>query len=285
MNNNSWLKWRYVPFYAMYFLSLFMVALVDLLMYNFSLDRLLSASYISNILTISTANMLVLISTIFFEADKLKETDERVVETSNKLREDIQTKIEVDIKDFIDEDNLGRKIQAWENHIKRKIMKLENKKWTKKREAKIKHLQQKITDEYIDQYIDAIKIKYYYVKLSQIIAGFKTKSEVERFESGFMKIIRDISPRFILSITFPIIIATFSLEMKAFTPALLLSIAAKIVSLLMNYMNGKSYAKVYLDEVVLYNLDYRQKYIARYLAWELQKEKSKAGDRSETSQV
>ncbi|QVK18101.1 hypothetical protein KHQ81_14940 [Mycoplasmatota bacterium] len=273
-------KWKCLPFFFMYFISLSMVVLIDLVTAQFSLDRIGSSEYWSNILTVAIANLLVLLSSTFYDVDKLKETDRRILDDRKEIRQAIANDIDVDFKDFIVQDNLSRKITSWKNYINRKLRKLENKKASQKRDAAIQKLQSMITKEYIDKYIDSIKIKYYYIKMSQIISGFRSGDEVERLESGFNKVSKDILPKFLLSISLPIFISSFVMDVKDFSPVLLLTIASKLVSLISNFMNGKSYAKVYVNEVVLYNLDYRIKYIERYVSW---KAKKKAGDTNETT--
>lgn len=276
------IKWKYIPFLVMYFISLSLVVLIDLVTAQFSLDRIGSSEYLSNILTVALANLLVLISSTFYDVDKLKEIDPRIKKDEEEIRDSISNDIDVDFKDFIDQDNLSRKIRCWKNYINRKIRKLENKKSSQKRDAAIKKLQVMKTKEYIENYIDSIKIRYYYIKMSQIISGFRSGDEIERLESGFNKVSKDIMPKFLLSISLPIFISSFVMNVKDFSPVLLLTIASKLISLILNFMNGKSYAKVYVDEVVLYNLDYRIKYIERYISW---KAKKKAGDNVETTNV
>lgn len=90
-------------------------------------------------------------------------------------------------------------------------------------------------------------------------------------------------PKFLLSISLPIFISSFVMDVKDFSPVLLLTIASKLISLILNYMNGKSYAKVYVNEVILYNLDYRIKYIERYAKWKINNKK--AGETIETNHV
>lgn len=268
--------WQILPYILMYLAALTLVALIDLVTADFQLDYILSAQYWSNVLTTALASLLVFLATAFYDVDKLCETDPRVVHDEAEIRKAIERDIDVDFKIYMEEDRLARKARAWVNKIIDRIRRLEMKSTTKKKTAKIKALGEQITDEYVEKYIESIKIKYYHVKMSQIVAGTHTKHEEDRLESGFGKIFRDVSPRYLLSISLPVFLASFVFESKTSTAVLLIKIASKIISLIMNYNNGRTYAKTYVNEVVLYNLNFRIKYIKEYLAWKL--EKKKAGE-------
>lgn len=279
----KYLRWNFVPYFLMYFISILMVALIDLVIADFEPERLISGDFWYNILSTMFANLLVLVATIFIYHDTWAETDPRVIENQNKLRYIIMEGIDVDIKDFLNEQNYQKKKKAWIKHVNQKIMKLEKKhKQTKRIQRKIAQLETMKTDEYISKYIDAIKVKYDHISFVHLIAGFKYSNENDKtFESNFRLIAKDVWPRYLFSLAIPIIFSTVTFEEKnTITIFLIAKIIAKIISLIMNYLNGKRCAKKVLEMGTIYNLDRRIKKYEEYFAWKLERKK-KVGDSTE----
>ncbi len=272
---------KYIPFIFMYLISVGMVALVDLAYYNFSIERIKDESFWSPLITVAIANLIVFSATLMIDVMHKKETDKRILKTHEEIDDFIVNKMDVDYSEFNDEDNRERKIRKWKIKVKRKLRKLENKKSSKRRDRKIKLYEKMLSDEYIKRYIDSIKIRYYRIKMSKIMCGHNTRSDEEHYQSGLNAIVQDVAPRFILSMSFPVFLASFLIEPKHLTLGAAMLIASKILSLIMNVINAKMYAPVYVEKVVLYNLRFSLKRIEKYLAWKVNRKK--AGDHIETN--
>ena len=274
----------FIPFVLMYFTSILLVGVADLFTAGFSLERIGKAQFWYNIFLSMFANIFALMATLLWQIKKQREEDKRVLEKQNKINDCADNDLEPDFEDeYLKDINLNSKITAFKENIKEQIDMLNKKAkpedffaWNSRVEEGTKKnkyvqkrlvLEEQLKSEYIKENIDFIKVEYEYITKAKVINGYQPKSKRQRYINGKKTMFADLLPNTLLAISFMVFISSFAFEFINADKTLIITLSAKIFSLVWNAYNGYSYAFTYIEKVLITNLNASLDLIVGYLAW------------------
>lgn len=267
---------------AMYVLSVILVGLLELITFGLSLERLLSPDFWSNLIIVLTAMILMFFTSANSGIKRIVSNDDNI-KNKDQWLVDFGIEKGIDFDDYMAEINEERKREAYIKEVNRKIQKLKNK--AKKKDLEIwgsndvelkennkycqrmKSLLEQKTDEHISKNLVYIDIDYDFIKPSTIINDYTPRDQDREFEDGKKKKLRDNQGMFGYTIVYSVFISSFFLSPNTFDAVLIFNIVAKLMMLLNQYINGRSYSEKFVKEHTIVNLDKRITYAKGYWAW------------------
>lgn len=298
------IKWRFFWQYAIVFVLL---GLLDLIIFDFSLQRLLTADFWTNMLVNMTAMILMFNTSTDQTIEKIIEKDEWIKEAEKAL---LTFSVEkgLDFEDYVAEVNFWRKRDAYISQLeaelqnlkviprfnpfrpfaRRKRLKdlelwgLKNEEIKRKNyyciqrkelEERLEWIKNTSRDE-VEKYLMSVNVKYDQLTESAVLVN-KTYITKNEFESSAHKKIRDNFGQFIYILVYSVFIAGLSKDSIGFTqitPSILFNYLSKTWMLLKMYHNGVKYAPKFVDEHIKDHLQKRLNHVKGYWSW---KEKHK----------
>ncbi len=282
----------------MFILSIFIFGLMDLFIFGFDSSYIATATFWLPMLTRTFANGLILVSTVVSHINQLTDANEQIKHYKNFITLAAEKDIKTDFVEFIAEENLATKIKSYKAKINSKIIKLEKRasakdldQWRIYQEKgvindieaskyckyvyKRQKLLSKLTHEYIDENIDYIQIKYEIITRNMILSGCESKNKESSKYSLInenKKMIRDLFPRFLITMGFTLILASMVPEINKTSLSDLsfwIKFAVNLVTLIFNYFTGTTYAKTFVDTVIIGNYLTRKRAIEDYKTWKV----------------
>lgn len=267
-------------------LCIILIGLSEFVVAGFDTSIFRTAGYWYSLIASTVACALILYSTATNDIDQYKIKDEKLITLKNELDNRVANNVENDFEKFLVEENQKRKIYAWKRKINAKINWLEkfakaenielfysddeelkkNNKYCQKR-AKLEHL---ISDEYINTHIYYLRVKYPKLKRYEITTGCRQKDEEYQLTTKpHLRVFIDNLPRLAMSFGLVLFASSFAPDIKEFHLATIITFTIKLISLCLNFMNGKSYAIYFKDEVMIPDLRYRIDKIIAYMTWKV----------------
>lgn len=294
------IQWRY---FWQYLLSLVLLGLLDLIIFDFAYQRLLSADFWLN-LGINLTAMIVMFNTSTNQrVEQLVGEDSWIVEAEEALQKFAIEK-GLDFEDYIAEINFERKKEAYIAHLTAQIQALKviprfnpfkpfarrkrrkdleiwglkNEELKKKNYYCIqrKELEDRLfkiknaSREEAEEVLLSANIKYDQLTESAILVN-KTYVTKKEFESSAQKKLRDNAANFLYIVLYSVFMAGFSRDSLDFVrltdPAIIFNYLAKTWMLIRQYLNGRSYAPKFVREHIKDHLQKRLDYVKGYWAW------------------
>jgi ABC-type multidrug transport system fused ATPase/permease subunit len=269
---------------TLYLLSLMLIGIINLIDGQFTPDRLLEPDYWFNTIITNVATLLVLINTINLFLDKYRNNDE-VTTLEQTVKTGVYKDIKGDFDDFIRETNKQRKINAFKEKIMDQINQVEGKASSKdleiidsdKQELKAKNkvwiklnrLKKFLDPEYIDRNILFLNVKYNRLTRRIITNNVSVKNDEFVFTNKPLKMISDILPNYMFTFSIILFFTAFVINVNdKVTLAVIMDMVVKLMALIMNFINGISYAKNYTETVVITELQFRLDTIEQYKEWQ-----------------
>lgn len=275
-------------------LCLILVGLSEFVVAGFDTKIFYSASYWYSLIASTIASALILYSTATNDIDTYKVKDEQVLKLKGELDNQVNNNVENDFEKFLVEENQKRKIYAWKQKVSNKINRIErfarvkdielyysneeelkkDNKYCQKR-AKLEHL---MSDEYIYTHLYYLRVKYPKLKRYEITTGCRQKDEEYQLTTKpHLRVLVDNLPRLAMSFGLILFASSFAPDIKEFQWATIITFIIKLISLCLNFMNGKGYALYFKDEVMIPDLRYRIDKIIAYMTWKVNLLKHKTG--------
>ena len=275
-------------------LCLILIGLSEFVVAGFDTSIFCTASYWYSLIASTIACALILYSTATNDIDNYKLKDEKLVKLKDELDDHVNKNVENDFEKFLVEENQKRKIYAWKQKISNKINRIEkfskvkdielyysneeelkkNNKYCQKR-AKLEYL---MSDEYINSHLYYLRVKYPKLKRYEITTGCRQKDEEYKLTTKpHLRLLVDNLPRLTMSFALVLFASSFAPDIKEFQWATIITFTMKLISLCLNFMNGKSYALFFKDEVMIPDLRYRIDKIIAYMTWKVNLLKNKNG--------
>lgn len=272
-----------VPVILMMLSSLILIGAAEFALAKFDIEHLKSAEYWFSLFSGTLANFMMLASAALTRIDVL-EAESEEVKNNNDVIQDMSTNyVEKDMDEFIEEGNALRKTKAWKIKIDKKILKLEKKLdrkrclFRKRRVRRLSFLNKRLDDKFISEHLNSLKVKYYHMTKMELISGYKIFNSTEdRITYNKSRIIfADNAPKFMLTMSITLFISAFAFEPAAFAIHTLIKFIVKFMLLIWNAYQGFSYAKVFLEKVIIRSQKCRIEEFKKYLTWKIAKKEQK----------
>lgn len=272
--------------YAIVLLSvLILIGLADFFVAGCDPEVFKDPNYWFTILTCALSNYIMLVYTAIEKIDGAMIKNEEVKNKKKELNDSVVKSIDTDFDDYLSIENRNRKIKAWKQKISNKIARLDDFTSDKDREVywygteeqkannkyclKRKHLIYKLSDEYIQKNIYFLRVKYVKLRRYEVTNGCKQKGDQYKLTTRKnVKVARDNLPRVMQSISFILMISTFTFDRQEFGVILVLQYLIKLGSLFISIYNGMAYGSNYIDNTLLPDYQYRLDVIIKYLNWQ-----------------
>lgn len=293
------IQWRY---FWQYLLSLVLLGLLDLIIFDFDYHRLLTADFWLN-LAINLTAMIVMFNTSTNQhVEKLVAQDDWIAEAEDALQT-FSVEKGLDFEGYVAEVNFERKKEAYIAKLTAQIQALKviprfnplkpfarrrrrkdleiwglkNEELKKKnyyciqrKELEDRLLQIKnASREEAEEILMSVNIEYDQLTESAILVN-KTYVTKKEFESSVQKKFRDNAANFVYIALFSIFMAGFnrdSLGITQITPAIAFNYLAKTWMLIRQYLNGQNYAPKFVKEHIKDQLQKRLDHVKGYWAW------------------
>lgn len=280
------LKLIYIPIMLMILLCVVMVGLTDYITTGFTLEVLKKADFWINLTMVNIGNISIIIAIILMCVDKYCEQNSDYLyslEQINKFRK--EKYIAPMFNMFCNEDNLKTKIIYYKHKIERKYTKLkptpqdliiynsgtEEEKANNKYCQKVEYYNTLLSDDFIQNNIKKLHVRYPMVTPSLIFCGFTNSSVgIDHItQHKTRKIIIDYLPKFLISFSITVIISSIFPDLKdGITIATVIRTIAKLFTVVMQIFYSYNYAGKYNTEVTLHDIQYRETKINEYIIWE-----------------
>lgn len=188
-----------------------------------------------------------------------------------------------DISDCLHEINMSEKTEKFIYKKTNKLFRLraswlKNFKLTKKWYAKrIETLEKQLEDTWIAENINKIKVRYVPVTERYVVSGVAAKTSTtfrRRPESKMEKMFKDNIHKWIMSLSFMLLLSSVVFDLtQEMDLATYFNIGIKIINCIFQALMGVSYARTYVTEKVVYELDDRIEIMEYYIEWSRNKKK------------
>jgi hypothetical protein len=273
------------------FLCVALIGLSEFIIADFDTSIFYRASYWYSLISATIASALILYSTSSNDIDTYDKLDKDVVEKRDNLDRLVANNVENDFEKYIVEENLKRKVYAWKQKINRKLSRLEffarqknielyysEDEFLKSKSRyciKRAKLEKLLTDEYINKHMYYLRVKYPKLKRYEITNGCRQKDEEYKLTTHRqLKILVDNLPRLAMSCGLVLFASSFIPDLKDFEWATIITFVIKLISLCMNFLNGKAYATYFKNSIMLPDLQYRTDKVLSYMTWKIDRNKN-----------
>lgn len=280
-------KLIYIPVLLSVVICTFIVGVLDYITADFKWSTILSTAFLTNIASTNLCVVLVLMSTIIVKSDQYKDdpnSDYGIINT--EIRSFYTNGYQAPLfKVYSAEKNLQKKKDVYKETINRKLDKLkpkakdldiffngtEEQKAKNKYCKKVKYYEKLMSDEYIKANIHKIKVKFNTVTPGLVFTGKTSNSLSEDWitKDKAGKAIRDLLPRFLISLVLVLIINLIAPDTtKEITLGVVIKTLSKIVTIISNLSYGLSYSKKYNQEINLHDIQIRMDIINDFKLWQ-----------------
>lgn len=292
------IRLKHIPYILLYVLAILLITMMTT-EGGFTFSKLNDADFWGTFLVISAANWIVLISSANLRINKMKEEKKKLIKAGDTddsyvakytslayLLDNLGTTF----SSWLIKDNKRKKKEAYTRKIKKKmifwgkfaseksktlwiqsnnvradksITAQAEKNWYCKKMVKLTAL---IDDDRLEEYIDAINVKYSHVRESFIRVGTESvgKGDDEYVLNGAFKKFIDLLPRFLLNLGYVLIITTFNPgPISSVGIAEILDGVLRLGVLVMNAIAGREYAPMFFREHIEHQMQLRINIIAR----------------------
>ena len=284
---------RLVPYLLLQIIILLLVGAGELFEAGWGLDKLKDAGFWFNYATITLATIMSFFSWANVKIDHYLDTpyyrgmenDPKVnlnnpgtimAIKKNSLNELVLRYKTSDLPEFLNNEiNLPEKREVYIEYKTTQLIK-HREGWrstfllTKKSSArKVELIKQQLTDEYIEANIQNIKVKYVPVTESYVINGVNalSKSMHRRRQIGRgATMIKDNIHKWVLSLSYLLLFTSISIEFsREMSWAVVYSMAIKVSNCVFQSLMGINYAKDYMNNKVIVELDDRTSIMEMYV--------------------
>lgn len=276
----------WVPIALMLLGGAVMIGLTDYITAGFSFKIFRSPEFWSNILCSNIGILCIIISILLIKIDKFQEENEEFLDLKKYMftyyrNENYKSVV---FKKFCAIANRTEKKIVYKTSIQKKYTKLsptpddlniinngtEEEKKSNKYCIKVEFYEHLMSDEYIENNIDKLKIKYNTLTEDLVFNGVPTTSEnvnyITKHKAG--KVIKDLLPKYMLSFALTVIMATLVPSFKdGIGIETIFKTATKLFTVCSQIYFAYNYADKYCQEVIMHDIIFRNSVIKDYDLW------------------
>ena len=284
---------KLLPYLFIQVLILMLVGMGEVLLMEWGLSKLIDAEFWFSYITLTLAGILSFFSWANMRIDQVvnapyklgMESDPNinmndlgviVAIKRNALNNLVLKHRTSDLPDFLKEINLEEKRNCYVYDVTNKLNKLRSRHTLPLN--KIKYLESTISDEWLNEHLEHTHVKYVPVTEAYIINGAMDKRSTtfrHRSLSKSEKMINDNIHKWIMSLSYTLLVTSisFTVDITVLDVAVWYTILVKVGSCLIQGVLGINYAKSYINEKTIYELDDRLALFEAYLEWKKNKTK------------
>jgi hypothetical protein len=273
---------RALPYAILYIAAVAIVGLFNILTIEYQDDILSSAEFWNRVVSQNLANLLVLIATVSMYLTKFSETDKEY----NGLKENVNLAVRIDLDSgfgtWIFNRNKAEKIAAYRAKIQNKINKEELKAKPKDIEAwyfgseddkkKNKYcrrrinLEESINSERLEKMILALRVDYDEIDRSFVETGEVIRSQKKNTRQDTLgRKVLDNYAQFLFAVGGAAFFNAFIYTADLLDTAFWFKLATSLFLIMAMFINGREYARNYVKQVMVVDLNTRYNIIKDYL--------------------
>lgn len=280
------IKLIYIPIILSIIFCIFMLGITDYITAGFSFKNLSKADFWIGLILTNLGNISIILAIILINVDSYKSKDEEYIGMQTEIHTFRKTKYIAPLfVKFCNEINKKTKIIYYKNKIEKKYSKLKPKpkdlniynsgsdteKLNNKYCQKVEYYNYLLSDKYINENIDKIKMKYPIVSASLIFSGYRDDLSLVDYitKHKAKKVILDFLPKFLISFSITVLLASMVPSLKDnISIATVLNTLARLFAVCIQIYFAKDYSKRYNNEVTFHDIQFRVSKINEYIVWE-----------------
>jgi hypothetical protein len=273
------IKFYHFKFIILFLLIFFLIGLQNFFWAHWNTAIFHDATYWSETINTTFAYYFTIIFVVYWMVEKFIRTDEDYLDKKQLINDFIQNDLKPSFYLYNDKINRETKIIEWKYKIQTQLRKLDvkakpfdRKAWKEEdinNEYVIKRMQllEYLSDEYIQENIDYIDIKYEHIDESTITNGFTAKRNRKyKKKNGLWKITKDNAPKFIFTIFYTSLFRTFVPEFHHMEMEHVYKLLVQLIGLIATIIGTIRYAPSFIDEQIVAPLNNRVTHIKNYIA-------------------
>jgi hypothetical protein len=281
---------RALPYVILYIAAVAIVGLFNLLTVEYYDTALSSAEFWNRVVSQNLANLLVMIATISMYIVKYSETDKEYTGLKGTVDGSVRKDLDSEFGTWVFNKNKLEKIEAYRARIQSKITKEELKARTKDievwyfgtEEAKRKNrycrrrinLEESIKIERLEKLILAIKVDYDSIDRSFVETGEVIKGDKKLARQDTLgRKIKDNYAQFLFAVSGAAFFNAFIYTADLLDTAFWFKLATSLFLLSSMFLNGREYARNYVKQVMIVDLNTRYNIIKDYLTHKVKEKK------------
>jgi hypothetical protein len=281
---------RALPYVILYIAAVAIVGLFNLLTVEYYDTALSSAEFWNRVVSQNLANLLVMIATISMYIVKYSETDKEYTGLKGTVDGSVRKDLDSEFGTWVFNKNKLEKIEAYRARIQSKITKEELKARTKDievwyfgtEEAKRKNrycrrrinLEESIKIERLEKLILAIKVDYDSIDRSFVETGEVIKGDKKLARQDTLgRKVKDNYAQFLFAVSGAAFFNAFIYTADLLDTAFWFKLATSLFLLSSMFLNGREYARNYVKQVMIVDLNTRYNIIKDYLTHKVKEKK------------
>lgn len=273
---------RALPYAILYIAAVAIVGLFNILTIEYQDNILSSAEFWNRVVSQNLANLLVLIATVSMYITKFVETDNEYMGLKQTVDGAVRSDLDSEFGTWVFNRNKAEKIAAYRAKIQNKISKEElkaspqdievwyfgsedDKKKNKYCRRRI-NLEESIKQERLDKLILAFKVDYDEIDRSFVETGEVIKGEKKLTRQDTIgRKIKDNYSQFLFAVGSAAFFNAFIYSADLLDTAFWFKLATSLFLIISMFINGREYARNYVKEVMIVDLNTRYNIIKDYL--------------------
>lgn len=281
---------RALPYVILYIAAVAIVGLFNLLTVEYYDTALTSAEFWNRVVSQNLANLLVMIATISMYIVKYSETDKEYIGLKGTVDGSVRKDLDSEFGTWVFNKNKLEKIEAYRARIQSKITKEELKAKAKDiqvwyfgtEEAKRKNrycrrrinLEESIKIERLEKLILAIKVDYDSIDRSFVETGEVIKGDKKLARQDTLgRKVKDNYAQFLFAVSGAAFFNAFIYTADLLDTAFWFKLATSLFLLSSMFLNGREYARNYVKQVMIVDLNTRYNIIKDYLTHKVKEKK------------
>jgi hypothetical protein len=281
---------RALPYVILYIAAVAIVGLFNLLTVEYYDTALSSAEFWNRVVSQNLANLLVMIATISMYIVKYSETDKEYTGLKGTVDGSVRKDLDSEFGTWVFNKNKLEKIEAYRARIQSRITKEELKARTKDievwyfgtEEAKRKNrycrrrinLEESIKIERLEKLILAIKVDYDSIDRSFVETGEVIKGDKKLARQDTLgRKVKDNYAQFLFAVSGAAFFNAFIYTADLLDTAFWFKLATSLFLLSSMFLNGREYARNYVKQVMIVDLNTRYNIIKDYLTHKVKEKK------------
>lgn len=273
---------RALPYAILYVAAVAIVGLFNILTIEYQDEILKSAEFWNRVISQNLANLLVLIATISMYIVKFAETDKEYIGLKETVDTSVRSDLDSEFGTWVFNRNKAEKITAYKVKIQNKINKEELKAQPKDIEVwyfgseddkkknrycrRRLNLEASLNNERLDKMILALRVDYDEIDRSFVETGEVIKGDKKLTRQDTLgRKIKDNYAQFLFAVGGAAFFNAFIYSADLLDAAFWFKLATSLFLIISMYLNGREYARNYVKQVMVVDLNTRYNIIKDYL--------------------
>ena len=273
---------RALPYAILYIAAVAIVGLFNILTIEYQDEILKSAEFWNRVISQNLANLLVLISTVSMYISKFAESDKEYTGLKETVDTSVRSDLDSGFGTWVFNRNKAEKINAYKVKIQNKINKEELKAQPKDIEVwyfgseddkkknrycrRRLNLEASLNNERLDKMILALRVDYDEIDRSFVETGEVIKGEKKLTRQDTLgRKIKDNYAQFLFAVGGAAFFNAFVYSADLLDAAFWFKLATSLFLIVSMFLNGREYARNYVKQVMVVDLNTRYNIIKDYL--------------------